>query len=86
MHGTRQNDAKVEDYLNESGNMKVEVELLLEVRGGTKGRRIFQIVGSQGPSDFLFVNTLRWERRLEEKRRREEEYAEHLVMWARQEY
>ena len=46
---------------------------------------MFQIFGSQGPSDFLVVNTLRLVRRLEEKRRREEEYVEHLVLWARQE-
>ena len=48
-----------------------------------RGDRIFQIFGSQGPSDLLVVNTLRWERRLEEKRRRVEEYVEHLVMSVR---
>ena len=88
-------------YLNESGIVKVEfdeVELLLGPEGSEidlrynlmnarkrKGRRIFQIFGSQGPSGFLFVSIMRRERRLEEKRRREEEYVVNLVMWARQE-
>ena len=45
-----------------------------------KGRKIFQIFGSQGQSEFLVDNTLQWERRLEEKWRREEEHVEHLAM------
>ena len=84
----------MERYLNESDNMKVkiaELELLLGPEDSevdlrnilmkarrNKGLRIFQIFSSQGPSDFLVVNTLRWRRRKEEQRRREEEYVEHL--------
>ena len=68
--------AKMEQYLNESDNMKVEIgelELLLGPEDSEvdlvkklmnanrkKGTQDVQIFGSQGPSDFLVVNTLRW--------------------------
>ena len=86
--------AKMEQYLNESDIVNVEfeeLELLLGPEDSEidvvcivmnarrrKGRRNFQIFVSQGPSEFLVGRTLRWERRMEEARRRVEAYVEHL--------
>ena len=75
---------KMEQYLKESDNMKVEVEdlelllgpedsevdiryILMNARR-KKGRRISQIFSSKGPSDFLVVNSLRWEKEDRKKR------------------
>ena len=84
----------MEQYLNESDIVNVEfeeLELLLGPEDSEidmmyivmnarrrKGRQIFQILGTQGPSEFLIGRTLRWERRMEEARRRVEAYVEHL--------
>ena len=70
--------AKMEQCLNESDNMKVEIEELELLLGPEDSevdlssilmivKRIFQIFITQDPSDFLVVNTLRWERTFEEK-------------------
>ena len=69
-----------------SRRFRCRLEVYFDDCWGKRGRRIFQFFSLQGcPSGFSVVNTSRWERRWEGKRRREEDYVEHLVMWARQE-
>ena len=93
--------AKMEQYLNESDNMNVEIEELELLLGPEdsqfdlrhilmnaskkKGRRIFEIFSSQGPSQFLMVSRARRDERQmvlvrqEEASRRRAQEADHEV-------